>query len=167
MQRDNAQGKEKNLVGSSCSVSACPCLNIQTCNHRTKKSYFFFQAKLNKHWQSMSKQEWSHTAIYWTETTEHSVQVKMPAKLGCSKLDCQWKLQTCLTLGPPAPPNRLARPEALPPPSEPPNSWWKTDDDKKHIVQRFIPQHLHELLLWHVVEQVLQFRVSKVVEIQA
>ena len=30
------EGKGKNLFLSSCSVSACPCLNIETCNHKNK-----------------------------------------------------------------------------------------------------------------------------------
>ena len=58
------------------------------------------------------------------ETRNRSIASKLLSK---ASSQLSGVVPTCLTLGPPAPPRRLARPEALPPPNEPPNSWGAED----------------------------------------
>ena len=47
--------KSKNLVSGSCSVSSCPCLNIQTCNQRYKNHIFSRKHKFSLSFAKLSK----------------------------------------------------------------------------------------------------------------
>ena len=122
----------------------------------------------SKHWYYLNKQEKSIESqflhsFYSDKCTLYS-ELILSSKWNLKLQKCS-RIPTCLTLGPPAPPRRLARPEALPPPREPPNSW--QEEIKWNPNSSLNISYLHKLLLGHIVEQVLQFRVSKVVEIQA
>ena len=80
----------------------------------------------SKHWYYLNKQEKSIESqflhsFYSDKCTLYS-ELILSSKWNLKLQKCS-RIPTCLTLGPPAPPRRLARPEALPPPREPPNSW--------------------------------------------
>ena len=146
---DEAQGKAKTWSAVRAVLAPALALTYKHAIKGTKITFFlpsissvFPLQNWAKHWQSISKEERSHSqllyiysvyrnkwSIQFTETNVHhaesicNIEIERTAKLTCSKLDDWLELETCLTRGPPAPPSRLARPEALPPPSEPPNSW--------------------------------------------
>ena len=72
----------------------------------------------------------------------------------------------CLVLPPwPPPPRRLDRPAILPAPRLPPNNWRKNINQSGELQGNISSRHLHQLLLTHVVEKVLELGVPQVAKV--